>query len=95
MLCCLFAPPEALTDEPELYDCDRCEVSAQLRDLSPENRRAWDVFHKLARRLPVDAHLAGAWWATLTAEENDVEGLMDRLALIYDYLQPPQVARGA
>lgn len=93
--CCLFVDPTTLAEEPALYNCDQCGVAEQLNGLTRENRRAWDIFHRLARRLPVDARLAGAWWATLTADEPDVEDLMDRLSLIYDYLQPAKVPRGA
>lgn len=75
-----------------MFDCEQCVVSQALEDLWPENAAAWRLFHQLATRFVVDASLGAEVFRTLTAElsVDEIEDLLDRLAIIYDIVMPPK-----
>ena len=81
--------------EPELYNCETCEVGAQLDGLWPENADAWDLFHGAVTRFGVDTHTVSL--SLRSALDGDDPSLvadsLRRCALIYDALYPPPKAK--
>lgn len=65
-------------------------MAQAIEDLYPENLEAWRVFQAMGRRFVVDTGLMPDVFrlATKDADSDTVEGLLDRLALIYDIVQP-------
>ncbi len=88
--CCQFADDAALGDA-EVFDCSTCEYR-RLRDaLAPENAVAWEVWRLIGSRFCVDFGTAGWALRAVTADwpADDVQDLVQRLALIYDAVAPP------
>lgn len=92
MVCCLSADDEQLQHEAELFDCETCPVALASAALWPENREAWELFQALTSRWAVDLGTAPEVFRRLTEEKTaeDVRDLHERLAVVYDLLQPPK-----
>lgn len=78
--------------DPEVYDCQTCEMAHQVGTLGRANAEAWAIFQRVCGRF---AHEAGLMSLRLTLETDgwpaqDVIDLLDRLEIIYDEVMPPQ-----
>lgn len=99
LACCQFVDQDVLDTDPTEFDCDTCPVRERQADLWPENVAAWRLYHQLITRFLVDGQMLGTVFDRLT-RELDVESFsdtLDRLAVMYDVLQPPppQESHGA
>lgn len=75
-----------------MYDCEACAIRQQLADLDAANRTAWQAWQRIAHRLVVDLH-AGGFVLGLALQEMDPDDALtcvERLAVIYDVLNPPR-----
>ncbi len=93
MPCCLIESAESVdqnTDDPEWFQCDRCEVAARLEGLSPENSEAWAIFRTCLTRLAGDGHVVGEAIRRFTAHvpDEDFPDVWHRLNVLYDVLCP-------
>jgi len=48
--CCKTATDEEIAEDPDAYECGRCERTAQLEALWPENAEAWRLYQTLCGR---------------------------------------------
>lgn len=90
-MCCEAADEEQLRYEPELFNCTTCPVAAARASVWPENLDAWHVFQRLAARVVVETHVGAEVFRRLTEERgpDDVDDLVERLSVIYEWLVPP------
>lgn len=90
--CCMRATDAEIHEDPGAYNCDVCPLASALVDLRmyPENERAWYVYQQLASRFSVDTHTCAVVLERLTKDDEPDEfaDLMQRLAVLYDVLQP-------
>ena len=79
-----------VAQDPEVYDCDGCVLRQALEGLDEDNRRAWQLWQRLARRLIVDLHAGSQVLRWALAEDTPEQALvmMDRLSILYETLQP-------
>jgi len=92
LACCQLVPEEdACETDAEQFDCETCPVQAALGALDDPNARAWRLFHQIAQRFVVDAQIGGEVFRLLTAQDDteSASELLERLAIIYDFLMPP------
>lgn len=91
--CCLFASDEEIRTDLYAYNCETCAVADALAELEadPANLRAWQIYQQVATRFNADVTATGLVLQRLTAGMDDEEfsDCMQRLAMIYDILQPP------
>lgn len=75
-----------------MYACDTCVLRQALDALDADNRRAWTLWQRIAHRLVVDLHAGGQVlaWALADDRPDDALLMVERLAIIYDTLQPAQ-----
>lgn len=73
-----------------MYDCQTCAVADRLDGLDADNMRAWRLYRDLVSRLAMDLHCGGEVLKRLTAtiSDDDWPDVWNRLALLYDILQP-------
>ena len=90
--CCLAATEEELEQDPELFDCEACEVAHRLEELWPENHEVWALFQRCVTRFAVDTHSTGLVLTAACAglDADDTLDRMERFALIYNVLYPPE-----
>jgi hypothetical protein len=90
--CCQFVDQDVLDTDPDEFDCDTCVVRDRQADLWPENADAWRLYHQLVTRFLVDGQLLPVALTRLTADMTleAFTDALDRLAVIYDVLQPPK-----
>ncbi len=90
--CCHRATDEELEAEPELFDCDTCEVARTWAAVDPVNVEAWDIYHRLGGRY---AQTLGLGAYLLEALTEDWDGatradMVARLEIIMSELDPPK-----
>lgn len=95
--CCLTARPDDVAQDSGVYDCAACPVRARSEALDDENRRAWRIYDTVCTRFTVETHTAGAVLTRLTAgdDEEDFQGVIDRLSLLYRVFNPRIPPHGA
>ena len=92
--CCQTAELEVLETEPQLFDCDDCELKCAQANLWPENAEAWAIFVSVARRFVADVHLGAYVLERQLADytTDDALDILERLSLIYDLVSPAPAA---
>lgn len=92
-----MSDPELIETDPEVFQCETCEVSDRIQGLDAENARAWRLFQSLQTRFLVENRAVGMALAVFTADDSpeDVADLISRLSVLYDvYFPPPKAPRG-
>lgn len=91
MRCCQRATAKEIAEDPERYDCSRCEWNQQISRLWRENIEAWRIHQLLNRRIVVDGRLTASVFERLTDGwlADDVRDLIERLDLIRETLERP------
>lgn len=94
--CCLMVDDATLEEEDaetanEMFNCDECEISAQMQALDAFNCRTWAIYRHLVTRLAADMHSGGVVLERLTADldPDDFAELWRRLVILYDVICPP------
>lgn len=82
---------EAADEDPEQFDCDECQVAAQLDDLDPFNCRVWAIYRQVVTRLAADLHAGGVVLTALTRDmsPDEFEDTWRRLLVLYEAIEPP------
>jgi hypothetical protein len=82
------------TEDDDAFDCETCPVANAQATLDETNREAWSVYRRVCQRFPYDFHAAPLLLDRLTEHwpASEVVDLLDRLALMYDVLNPPRRA---
>lgn len=91
--CCRFATDEELETDPEQYDCATCPVRDALDGLYPENRQAWNLYSTVMTRFAHETQTTGWLLERVTRDlhPDDIVDLADRLAVVFDELNPIRV----
>jgi hypothetical protein len=94
--CCQWATQDEIDGDPDLYNCDTCEVRSTINGLDDENLGAWRLYHHCASRFLVDAQAVGAVFVRLTADQTpeQLTDTCERMRVLYDALQPPRQEQG-
>jgi hypothetical protein len=82
---------EALIEEdPEVFDCDTCEVAQALASLDDANREAWTLYRKVVTRLSGDLNAGGTVLERLTREmgPSEFDETWRRLMILYNAICP-------
>ncbi len=92
--CCQFASDDEITGDEAQFACDTCPVFEAIEALSPENTRAWSLFHTCASRFLGETHAVGPVFVRLTTDlsAEDFEDMVQRLSVIYTLYFPPKRA---
>lgn len=96
LVCCLTADEELLEGDPDLFNCETCQVRQAREQLSTSNLGAFEVFDLLARRVVVDFQLSPLVFDAVRlrlTKENAVL-LIEQLDLIYEAKCPRKAPRG-
>jgi hypothetical protein len=81
-----------MRENPDIYDCSKCELMQQLDGLWAENAEAWKTYQLLCGRTVRDCQLEG-WLLERWTQDWDsdrVIALLDRLDVIAGVLEPAQ-----
>lgn len=84
-----------LDTDPEQFDCESCPLGEKLWTLDADNAEAWRLFGQVYTRLNVEWRLIPNMFERLVAgmDDADVMTLVDRLAIIFDIVNPPRTAQ--
>lgn len=90
--CCQMADDETLKTDPQEFNCDTCTVSKAFAAVTPENARAWHLFHLIYSRFAVETHSSGFILERMLAGLNQQEysATVQRLGVLYDVFYPPR-----
>ncbi len=89
-MCCEEADEEQLRYEADLFDCERCPVARARDEVWPENLDAWRIFQRMAARVVVETQIGPEVFRRLTEDRTpgEIEDVIDRLAVIHQWLVP-------
>ena len=97
LLCCQTCEPQIADEESAHFDCETCPLARALEALDGDNALAWTTYGRIYSRFHHDWGLIPTMFARVIDgfDPEDVTELTERLAVIYDILQPPPPERQA
>jgi len=90
VVCCQTADDELVQQEPDLYDCDSCQLLSHLNDLDGANQQVWALYKSCCNRFTQDLGAGSVMLDRLTQDMGAEEfaETAERLAVVYDILAP-------
>jgi hypothetical protein len=90
----LFADDETVETDADVFDCQACPVVDALDGLWPENRAAWTLSRQILSRFTYDTRSVALALDRATRDLDPAAWLelVERLAMIYDFVYPPPTA---